>query len=121
MKVVSILCSFGHYDFVTTPIERPFVGTTGYTTIWMRGMSKTIGLILKCHDSMHTHLRAVDMTPKVWTVLTNLYEMKTPAWIITMETQLPTISAFVAKMKEIREELVVVARGSLLRTWRYVF
>ena len=129
MKVVSILRSFGHYDFVITPSERPTVGqalstssrvaTQADVDAWDAHNNRTHPfLILNCQDSVLAHLRAADTAPKVWTVLTTLYEMKTPGRIITMETQLlqlrvedfPSISAFVAKMKELREELAVCGK-----------
>ena len=103
--------------------ERPVVGTAGGTQAtldaWDVENNRTHPfLILNCHDSVLSHLRAVDTAPKVWTVLTTLYEMKTPGRIITLETQLlqlrvedfPSVSAFAAKMKEMREELAVCGK-----------
>ena len=122
--MISILRSFGHHDFVVNFTERPTVGTAGATQAdldaWDAENNRTHPfLILNCHDSVLSHLRAVDTAPKVWTVLTTLYEMKTPGRIITLETQLlqlrvedfPSVSAFVAKMKEMREELAVCGKS----------
>ena len=49
-------------------------------------------------------------------VLTTLYEIKTPGRIITLETKLrvedfPSVSAFVAKMQEMWEELSVCGKS----------
>ena len=121
--MISILHSFGHHDFVVNFTERPIVGTAGATQAdldaWDVENNRTHPfLILNCHDSVLSHLRAVDTAPKVWIVLTTLYEMKTPGRIITLETQLLqlrvedflSVSAFVAKMKEMREELAVCGK-----------
>ena len=124
MKVISILRSFVHHDFVVNFMERPLVGTAGATQAnldaWDAENNRTHPfLILNCHDFVLSHLRAVDTAPKVWIVLTTLYEMKTPGKIITLETQplqlcvedFPSVSAFVAKMKEMREELAVCGKS----------
>ena len=93
MKVISILRSFGHHDFVVNFTERPALGSVAVTQAdidaWDVENNRTHPfLILNCHDSVLSHLRAVDTAPKVWRVLTTLYEMKTPGRIITLETQL---------------------------------
>lgn len=124
MKVVSILRSYGHYTFVTTFSERPVAGSNGATQgdvdTWDANNNRTHPfLILNCLDTVLTHLRAADTAPAVWRILCDLYEMKTPDRIITLETQLlqlwvqdfPSLSAFIAKMKELREELAVCGKS----------
>ena len=128
MKVISILRSFGHHDFVVNFSERPALGSAVVTQAdidaWDVENNRTHPfLILNCHDSVLSHLRAAHTAPKVWRVTCtyDLYEMKTPGRIITLETHLlqlrvedfPSVSAFVAKMQEMREELAVCGKSIL--------
>ena len=89
--MISILRSFGHHDFVVNFSERPALGSVAVTQAdidaWDAENNRTHSfLILNCHDSALSHLRAVEAAPKVWRVLTTLYEMKTLGRIITLET-----------------------------------
>lgn len=100
MKIVSILRSYNHYAFVTTSSGGPIVGLAGTTqadfyawdllTIRCIPFSFLIAMI-RCYTA-----------PKVWIVLCNMYEMKTPDQIITLETPTPKVSILLCDMYETR-------------------